>query len=206
MGENPSNFVGSMRPVETVSWCDALLFCNKLSEKEGLEPCYVIPESLEDACANQSSDWDDSVGELSEEVKWNKSANGYRLPTEAEWEYCARGGEVHLYAGSDNIDEIAWYDGNSGDETHRVGEKKANGFGLYDMSGNVFEWVWDPWDEEAYKRGEASNPIVDVSSQSRVGRGGSWDDFARYACVSFRCGSCASYRGVRGFRIFRTVP
>ena len=139
-------------------------------------------------------------------MRWNRSANGYRLPTEAEWEYCARGGEEHLYSGSDNIDEVAWYDNNSGDETHGVGQKKSNGFGLYDMSGNVDEWVWDTWDVDAYQRGDTKDPIVEVSSLYRVRRGGGWSNDARYARVSCRLGGSATFRYYyQGFRILRTV-
>ena len=91
MGENPSHFVGLMRPVEKVSWCYAVLFCNKLSEREGLESCYEVPKGLVAACQNQSSRRDSAIAKLSQELKWNNNANGYRLLTEAEWEYCARG-------------------------------------------------------------------------------------------------------------------
>ena len=145
-------------------------------------------------------------------------ANGYRLPTEAEWEYCARGGENHLYSGSNNIDEIAWYGGfiykdgkwvntgkgNSGKISHPVGEKKANGYGLYDMSGNVYEWVWDTYSE--YKRCDVTDPYTDKSSPYRIFRGGSWNYVASYTRVSFRHRDFASYRyDDLGFRFLRTV-
>ena len=193
MGANPSVFVGATRPVECVSWCDAIVFCNALSKKEGLEPAYSVPEVFE------------NEDEWTQKVTWNKNANGYRLPTEAEWEYCARGGESHLYAGSDNLDEVAWHDGNSGDETHPVGQKKANGFGLYDMSGNVWEWTWDTWKREY---GEAStNPdFVDSSADKRVFRGGSWNFDAEHARASFRLRFYPSFRlNFVGFRIVKNT-
>ena len=105
------------------------------------------------------------------------------------------------------MDEVAWYWDNAGKETHPVGGKKGNAYGLYDMSGNVFEWVWDPWDEQAYKRGEASDPIVDASSPDRVNRGGSWGNSARLTRVSRRDWNGASLRFIgHGFRFLRTVP
>ena len=193
MGTNPSDFEGSARPVENVSWCDAVLFCNRLSALEGLEPCYELPEPFRNGAG-----W-------SQKVIWNRSANGYRLPTDAEWEYCARGGEYHLYSGSDDIDEVAWYNHrNSHDETHGVGQKKANGYGLYDMSGNVWEWVWDSGYRE-YGSSVTEPMYVDASSPLRVYRGGSWNGNARYARVSYRSRDDASYRGInQGFRFLRT--
>jgi formylglycine-generating enzyme required for sulfatase activity len=105
-----------------------------------------------------------------EEVECNFDSNGYRLPTEWEWEFAAKANQDFKYSGSDNVDEVAWTRENSNKQTHPVGQKKPNGFGLYDMSGNVFEWCWDCYTE----------------GSSRVYRGGSWERGAWYACVSCR--------------------
>ena len=130
MGTRPSHFDGANRPVEQVHWYECVDFCNKLSEMDGLEPCYVFdPKNRRRVSCN----WD---------------ANGYRLLTEAEWEYAARGGRYDTYAGGDNLGDVAWYLYNSNEQSHSVGKKQQNGYGLCDMAGNVWEWCWDWWETD----------------------------------------------------------
>ena len=205
MGHNPSHFyeegscTASQCPVEMVSWYDAVLFCNRLSDRVGLEPCYHIGAEEEP------------------HVIWkSKDCMGWRLPTEAEWEYAAIGGQRSIYSGSDDIDESAWFRNNSIYKTQPVGKKKANGYGLYDMSGNVWEWVWDAallddnWEFtglSGYTSSTQTDPVVSGSSPYRVNRGGSWVNSDRYARISFRNRYKASYRySYRGFRVVRTLP
>ncbi len=188
MGSNPSKFKGANRPVEKVSWFDVVEFCNKLSKREGLEPVYTINGK-------------------NVKCKWN--AKGYRLPTEAEWEYSARGGQSYKYAGSNNVDEVAWYRDNSdtgnGRQTHPVGQKKPNGFGLYDMSGNVWEWVWD-W-KGSYSFLPTVDPRGPTGGSSRVGRGGCWIYNARRVRVSYRDDRVPTDTGYAlGFRLARNSP
>lgn len=144
MGENPSKFNGEKNlPVEQVSWYDAVYFCNKLSAKCGLTPVYAV------AGETDVGKWGyapHKKEKITGTVSQNKNADGYRLPAVAEWQYAAKGGQDYKYSGSDNLDEVGWYGGNSGSKTHPVAQKAHNGYGLYDMSGNVGEWCWDSSD------------------------------------------------------------
>ncbi len=176
MGNNPSAFKGDNRPVENVSWYDAIVFCNKLSMMDGRTPAYSV---------NGKTD-PDTWGYIRETVTMNADASGYRLPTEAEWEYAACGGNKrkgYKYSGSDNLGTVAWYDDNSGYETHNVATKAPNELGLYDMSGNVWEWCWDWYDSSYYSKSPASNPSGASSGSCRVFRGGCYNDdsFCRVA-------------------------
>lgn len=148
MGNNPSRFKGDNLPVEEVSWTDAVVFCNKLSEKEGLKPCYSYDgiSNVEKWKFLKEKLWkwsDKKWKKFNESFVCDTTANGYRLPTLEEWQYAAKGGQEFKYSGSGNLDEVGWYGGNSGGKAHPVAQKMPNGYGLYDMSGNVWEWCWD---------------------------------------------------------------
>jgi len=140
-------------------------------------------------------------------VSLDSTASGYRLPTEAQWEYAAKAGTELKYAGSDILDAVAWHSGNAGNKTHPVGEKTANAWGLHDMSGNVWEWCADQWNAEAYKSrsGTVTDPAVYAAGPSpRVLRGGCWWDVAGYCRVASRVWNDADDRrydlGVRLLR------
>lgn len=168
----PATFQGSNHPVENVSWKDAVQFCNLLSEKAGLTPCYNIHAD-------------------GETVVWNEAADGYRLPTDAEWEYACRAGTRNVRHGE--IEEVAWYKENAGKTTHSVGEKLPNEWGLYDMLGNVWEWCWDIYDAEVY-------------GSYRIIRGGGWADPPRGCLASNRRRSHPTYAiDDLGFRIARSL-
>lgn len=195
MGTNPSKFPGKDRPVEYVSWYDAVKFCNALSVKEGLIPAYTI---------------------TNEKVEWDKSANGYRLPTEAEWEYAARGGQFGAitdepltkapYAGSDtSAAPVGWYETNSNKGTKPVAQKAANALGLYDMSGNVWEWCWDWYG--AYPKDDAVNPDGSGNqSGQKVLRGGSWFTPEKLLRTTYRYWNVPTFKvNSVGFRIARNA-
>ena len=172
MGTNPSYLKSNDLPVVNVSWYDAVMFCNKLSEREGLTHAYTISGT---------------------NVTWNKNANGYRLPTEAEWEYAGRAGKEELiywkeaddacnYSNvhditSQNVNNLSWESHNCDDgysATSPVGSYKSNGFGLYDMLGNTWEWCKDIYSETAYTQHQKNNPLYTIGSSDHVIRGGSW--------------------------------
>ncbi|QRX90553.1 formylglycine-generating enzyme family protein [Streptomyces noursei] len=172
-GRRPSSAQGDRLPVEGVSWWDAVQFCNVLSQREGLTPAYHLHATAETA-------------------EWDAFADGYRLPTEAEWEHACRAGTTGPRYGQ--LDEIAWHQGNSGGRIQPVGAKQPNTWGLYDMLGNVWDWCWDVYDAEVY-------------GTYRVLRGGGWAD-EHWSCrASVRRRSHPTFRiDDVGFRIARSAP
>jgi formylglycine-generating enzyme required for sulfatase activity len=182
MGTNPSSFNGGTLPVERVSWYDAVNYCNALSKKEGLTPAYTVNGT---------------------NVTWFRGANGYRLPTEAEWEYACRAGTTTPYSSGSSVDAAGWYGNNSGSVTQPVGQKQANAWGLYDMHGNVWEWCWDWYGN--YSSGSQTDPTGAASGSFRVLRGGGWDGLASYLRSAFRDGhNPSSQFSNYGFRLVRS--
>lgn len=195
MLRNPSRFAGEDHPVENVSWSDAVNYCNALSVLEKLTPCYS------DTGIYTVCDW---------------NANGYRLPTEAEWEYACRAGTrtdfytgqlVHpaRYPPDPSLDFAGSYGGNSGGTTRPVGRAKKNAFGLYDMHGNLAEWCWDSHSFQYYAVSPDTDPRGPDADSYRVLRGGSWYQTAIECRSSYRSATQYYRRGqIYGFRVART--
>jgi len=186
MGSWPSYFEGADRPVEKIDWFEAIRFCNALSRREGLTPAY----------------WIDEHG-----VAWNQDADGYRLPTEAEWEYACRAGTQTPYATGDDpgrLQAIGWFGGSAGNGSRDVARLEPNAWGLHDMHGNVWEWCWD-WSGD-YPTRFARNPTGPSSGRSRVIRGGAFDSPAA-SCRSAKHNAANPELNAPmiGFRVARNV-
>jgi formylglycine-generating enzyme required for sulfatase activity len=188
MESNPSGFKGDILPVENITWFEAVEFCNKLSLQEELFPAYQETKNGGIIC--------------------NFNANGYRLPTEAEWEYVAKGGNkdymVFRYSGGDKVSDVGWHYGNSGGKTHPVGTKAPNSLGLYDMSGNVREWCWDWYG--SYGSKNQTDPTGPRRGETRVYRGGAWYFGPQFLRTSIRGHLLPENRNnYLGFRVCRSV-
>jgi formylglycine-generating enzyme required for sulfatase activity len=189
--KNPSKIKGTDKPVEQVDWYHAALYCNLRSLKEGLKPCY---DTKTLAC--------------------DFTANGYRLPTEAEWEYACRAGSKTKFSFGDDpakLRSYAWYKGNAEQTPHAVGQKSPNAWGLYDMHGNVAEWCQDIYNENHYQKQEGNDPRGPTAGDKRVLRGGSWrtgDDNCRSSARNSENGRFADAcfgSDAYGFRCVRAV-
>jgi formylglycine-generating enzyme required for sulfatase activity len=198
MGSNPSGFAncGDTCPVELVSWFDAVDYVNRVSDTEGLPRCYADHD---------------------ERTFAGLDCTGYRLPTEAEWEYAARAGTVTAFYTGDitqpydcdpvdpNLDAAGWFCGNAGETTHPVAEKQPNAWGLHDMHGNVFEWVHDWYGD--YPAGDVVDPLGPAAGDRRVLRGGTFGYSAQYARAALRDRNNPDYRNlIIGFRPARSLP
>jgi formylglycine-generating enzyme required for sulfatase activity len=184
MRQNPSRFKYDNHPVENISWEEAIEYCNKRSLKERLTPAYT---------GNR------------DKISWDRNANGYRLPTEAEWEYACRAGTTTAYnTGAKISDYTGWCDENSGDWSHPVGQKPANAWGLYDMHGNILEFCWDLY--EGYSSEAQIDPVGTAFGDKRVVRGGSWTHSGQYMRSACRCFyySQRSKNTYVGFRLVRS--
>ncbi len=213
MGNNPSDFTGcgDSCPVETVNWYEALAYANARSDAEGLARCFTLS-----GCSNTPGNALQCSGVSVTAAGGDPLlCEGYRLPTESEWEYAARSGTTTAtYLGDlqeptacdpqPNLEPIAWYCDNSGDTTHRVATLTANDWGLHDMLGNVWEWCWDWYGTYP---STVTDPLGAASGSRRVVRGGSWGGWAEFARAAFReFRSPGSRLNFIGFRLARTAP
>jgi formylglycine-generating enzyme required for sulfatase activity len=188
----PSFYIGKYE-VTQKQWREVM---GKDPEELGFKSC--------DDCPVEGVNWND-VQEFLQALN-KKTGLNYRLPSEAEWEYAARGGQAsnknnYMYAGSNNIDEVAWYSGNSDQKTHPVGKKKANTLGIFDMTGNVWEWCQDTWHED-YKGAPDNGSAWESKGSYRVDRGGSWGNASEDCRVAFRDSGTPEFRfNTLGFRV-----
>lgn len=182
-------------PVMNVSWEGAIKYCNWLSTRFGLDKVYDIVI--------------DSSGMTIKGVNWD--ANGFRLPTEAEWEFVAKGGnksQGYAYSGSNNVDEVAWYAGNSGSKPHEVGslDHKANELGVYDILGNAWEWCWDYYEADYYKKSAATDPHGPDKGEHRIYRGGNFNCDKNFIRITKRFSLAPTLKsGMVGIRLAQKV-
>lgn len=179
--DNPSIDIDESKPVHNIEWLDAVLFCNKLSHADGLTECYRIN---------------------GDEVSFDYEASGYRLPTEAEWEYCCRAGTNSDYNNEGELNAVGWFIENSAGSLHPVGRLMPNLYGLYDMHGNVWEYVWDYYSPDSYSSSNNTNPTGPSNGDIRVARGGSYNSGKSY-CRSTNRTMPKDIKSIAGIRLVK---